>query len=84
MTNDILVQWKIRGVLIRDGIAKRRVAGDQDLCDQKEATKLESCGFVDVLGIAASKTAVKRIKRTKNKKEMPVKDTRGGKKAGIK
>ena len=48
-----LVRWKQAGNLVREGVANRRAAGDEDVMNVHEALSYEKCGLVEIVGDAS-------------------------------
>lgn len=48
-----LVRWKQTGNLVREGVAHRRAAGDEDVMNVHEASSYEACGLVEIVGDAS-------------------------------
>lgn len=53
-----LVRWKQTGNLVRNGVAERRSAGDEDVMDDHEARSYRACGLVEVVGDVSEVTRV--------------------------
>ncbi len=53
MSDEMLVRWRMKGSLVRNGIAQMRTAGDEDIVGQREARRLSVCGLVEVVGTVA-------------------------------
>ncbi len=49
----ILVRWKQTGNLVRDGVARQRHKGDEDVMNAHEASSYEACGLVEIVGDAS-------------------------------
>ena len=53
-----LVRWKQTGNLVRDGVARQRHKGDEDVMNPHEARSYELCGLVEIVGDASEVSKV--------------------------
>jgi len=53
-----LVRWKQTGNLVRDGVARQRHKGDEDVMSPHEARSYELCGLVEIVGDASEVSRV--------------------------